>query len=247
MAWAPLNPASVGPAHPLRSLDRLVACIEGLTITFAAPPWLEEMAAARREFEQGRGRVFEDEPMWEAQLSAFLEWYVLDRPLDGGARPVVRALRESPADGEGRATLRALALSFRSLFEVLEALRRETLVRDLLGGGQWRVQQDPPLPGVEAGDIFEARLVPWEGRVRFGPLFCFHPRAARASILQVLEALGGRGLGQAEVLSALAVMRLEHDRFPNMAIEHIYSLTWRGGNGARGAPEALRGCGLERR
>ena len=246
MAWVRPNRPPTGPLDTVPGpLDRLVAATERLTSTYAGPDWFEEMARARQEFEQRRGKVYQDEPMFEAQLSAFLEWYVLDRPLGDGQTPVLRALEASSARGEVDEALRALARSFRGLFEVVEVLRRETLLRDLLRGGLWRVRQDPPLPGIDADDIFEARLLPWSspsgsGEVRFGPLFCFHPRAARPSILQLLETLEARGPLGPEVLNILAVMRLNHERFRNITIDRIYSLSWRGGGDARrrGAPVA---------
>jgi hypothetical protein len=245
MAWArrdrlPTGMVELAPGP----IDPVMAAMERLTATYSGPAWQEEMARARRDFDQSRGRVFEDEPMFEARLGDYLEWYVLDRPLDDGAPPVVHTLQACrPDEGEHRQALRALALSFRGLFEVVEVLHRETLLHDLLRGGLWRVIQEPPLPGVGVDDIFEGRLIPWKGEVRFGPLFCFHPRAARLSILQVLQELGARGTTPEQVLASLAVMRLNHERFRNIVIDRIYSLTWRGGDRA---PSPGRG-GAERR
>jgi hypothetical protein len=239
MPWARLNrpptgAVEIGPG-PLEPVSR---AMETLTSIYAAPPWQEEAAKARQEFERRRGKVYEDEPMFEAQLRAYLEWYVLDRRLPGSQAPVVRALQESCArqDQEASQAYRALALNCHSLFEAVEVMRRETLVHDLLRGGLWRVRQEPPLPGVEPDDIFEGRLLPWEGEVRFGQLFCFHPRAARRSILEVVHTLSLRGPLGVEVLNTLAIMRLNHERFRNIAIERIYSLSWRGSGAEAKAP-----------
>jgi hypothetical protein len=208
-------------------VTEIPALIDGLASTFAAPPWVEERERARAEYDALRGRVYEDDTLFESHLRMFLEWYVLERPLEGGDPPVVRALRDDGTRAGERPLLRALALSHRSLFEVVDVFRSELLIADLILGGLWRIDQDPPLDGIDPGDLFEARLYPWEGRVRFGPAFCFHPRSARESIHAFLRrAEEACRLGPPLVFE-LATMRLKHDRFRNIAIEHIYNERWR--------------------
>ncbi len=208
-------------------MSEIPAMIDGLASTYASPPWVEERERARSEFDALRGRVYEDDALFESHLRMFLEWYVLERPLAGGEPPVVRALGEERAPAGERPLLRALALSHRSLFEVVDAFRTELLIADLILGGLWRVDQDPPLDGIDPGDVFEARLYPWQGRVGFGPAFCFHPRSARESIHELLRRAEEAGRLGPELVFQLATMRLKHDRFRNIAIEHIYNERWR--------------------
>lgn len=211
-------------------MKSMLSAMDRLTAVFAAPPWDAEVGRARQEYDQSRGGVREDDELFETHLSSFLEWYLLERSLQGegsGEPPVFVALRGEGLTADERQSLRALALSYRSAFEVVDVLRRELLLADLVRGGLWRVQQDPPLEGIDPGDIFEARLVPWEGRVYFGPVFCFHPRSAREVIRALLRQAEAEGRLGPQMVFALAEMRLKHDRFRNIAVERIYSTGWR--------------------
>ena len=53
----------------------------------------EAAAAARREYEQRRGKVHQDDELWEAWSAAFVEWYVIERASD----PVAAKLRRADA------------------------------------------------------------------------------------------------------------------------------------------------------
>jgi hypothetical protein len=208
-------------------MQEISAAMDRLTAAYAAPPWSEEIARAREEYDALRGNVREDDAIFEVHLASFLEWYLLERPLSGGEAPVLTELRAERGEPEERKCLRALALSHRSVFEVVDVLKRELLLSDLVGGGLWRVEQDPPLEGVDPGDIFEARLVPWEGRVRFGSVFCFHPRPAREPIHALLRRAEADGRLDESLVPALAGMRLRYDRFCKTPVERVYSFSWR--------------------
>jgi hypothetical protein len=207
--------------------DGIHTCVDQVAARFAKPPLDREIASARAEFDLHRGAVCDDEELYQGHMAAFLEWYVLERPQASGDPPVVAALRERPGDP----LLRALALSYHSVFEVLDPVVAGppgVRLLDLTQGGTWRVDHEP-MDGLARGDIFEARLVPWGGRVRFGPVFCFHPRPARESI----HALAGRArdegwLGR-ELVDALAQMRLKHCRCRNIPVTRIYAARSFGG------------------
>lgn len=199
-----------------------MATIERLAARFAVPPWDAQMVQARREWDEKRGRVYDDDEVFEAHVAGFLEWYLLERELPDGQPPAVAALRGEAAAEEER-LLRALVYSHRSLFEVVDAFPRELLLSDLIGDGLWRIDQDPPLDGVDPGDIFEARLIPWEGRVVFGPAFCFHPRQARESIHALLRQAEREARIGPELVFAFAEMRLRQSRFRNIVVERIYT------------------------
>jgi hypothetical protein len=196
--------------------------IERLAAIYTTSPWITEMERARQEYDAARGRVYDDDELFEAHIAGFLEWYVLERPLPDGQPPVVVALREAGVAEERQ--LRALALSYRSVFEVVDTFAGELLLSDLVSDGLWRVDQDPPLDGIDPGDIFEARLIPWASRVVFGQAFCFHPRQARESIHALLHAAELERKLRPEIVFALAEMRLRQSRFRNIAVEKIYTL-----------------------
>ncbi|HEY0987334.1 MAG TPA: hypothetical protein VGD80_09800, partial [Kofleriaceae bacterium] len=64
----------------------------------------EAASAARREYEERRGRVHQDDDLWEPWSAAFVEWYVVERVGPGAARPPAAATsRELAAAGDPRA------------------------------------------------------------------------------------------------------------------------------------------------
>src|SRR5262245_27064776 len=130
-----------------------------------------EVVAARREYEERRGRVFEDEELWERWSAAFVEWYVIERMAPGGDRPL--AVRSLPAAEEDppsprTAAIKAWLTSHRSLFEVVGLGDGRVELVDLFGRGAFSVAEQRAMHGVEVGDIAELRLVGFDGDVAFG-------------------------------------------------------------------------------
>jgi hypothetical protein len=199
-------------------LDRLIA--------FAAR---DETAvlAAREEWAEAAGRVFDDDALYEERATAFLEWFALERRGPDGRAPVERfAAEEQLTDDEGQRWVAALAASHRSLFDVREVRTGGLLVDDLLGGGAFDVTERRKLPGVAAGELFEARLVanvvsPPE--VLFTRAFQFHPREAAAQVRRQAARARTDGVPRAEVLFRLARMRLRAVRYGHVAAEKIYA------------------------
>jgi hypothetical protein len=198
----------------------LLAAVDRVAERYGAPPWDAEVARAREEYDRLRGRVFDDDELFAQHMALFIEWYVLDRALPAGQRPIAEAVAEARNDEE-RELLVALLRSYRSLFEVRAAQRDGVLLVDLIRGGHWRVACTPSA-ALGAEEILEARLVPWRGGVCFGPAALAHPRAARPLIHGLLAQRAGHGALGPEVIHALAEMRLRFSRFRNIAIQHIY-------------------------
>jgi hypothetical protein len=201
------------------------ACLDAVALRYSTPPWDAEIRRARTEYDEQRGRIYDDDELFETHMALFLEWYVLERPVVGSDPPIVHLLREGPVAEAERPLLEALARSQRSLYEYIdEVARGQVLLRDLVLDGLWRVAKGPLGDGLDVGDLFEARLVPWEGGVRFGPSFFFHPREARRAILEIQDRLRREGRLGLDVTFLVAEMRLRYSRFRNIAVERIYTL-----------------------
>ena len=201
----------------------VAACIDRVATHYAALPAPGEIERARKQFDASRGRIFDDdEELYKTHMALFLEWFVLERPLDGGEPPAIRALRDEVLPPQEQLLLRSLASSMRSVFVVRRVLSGGLLLQDLILGGRWQVDLEHAMEGLGPGDIFEARLVPGQGRVHFGPVFCFHPRAAGACILALVEQARQEGSLGPELVFDLAEMRLRYSRFRNIAVDRIY-------------------------
>ncbi len=204
------------------SLDVIPACIDQVATRYADSPREGEIQRARKEYDTRRGLIYDDDELFESHMASFLEWFVLERALTDEQTPAVLALRDGAQDLTDERLLRAMAVSHRSLFEVLEIAPGFIGLLDLIRGGRWRVDQDKPMDGLDRGDILEAGLVPREGRVVFGPVFCFHPRSARGCIMKLIDASRQEGGPDPDLVFDLAEMRLRYSRFRNIAVDHIY-------------------------
>jgi len=161
-------------------------------------------SAARREYEERRGRVHQDDELWEPWSAAFVEWYVVERVAAGERHPpAARTYRELAAAGDPRAAVvRALVTSQRSLFEIRAIARGRIELLDLLGGGAFHVDEQRALHGVEVGDVAELRLVGLSGEIQFGRTFIYHAKAARTAIVDRARSMLAGGSTRRDALLA---------------------------------------------
>lgn len=186
----------------------------------------EPAAAARREYEERRGKVHQDDELWEAWSAAFVEWYVIERVAPGHAVPLAALThRDLAAAADPRAeVVSALVTSHRSLFEVRAMGKGRVELLDLLGGAAFAVDEQRTLHGVEVGDVAELRLVGIHGEVRFGRTFIYHPKAARAAIVERARAMLAKGATRRDVIDQVAQLRVTVTRYRHMPPARVYEL-----------------------
>lgn len=185
----------------------------------------EAAGLARREYEERRGKVHQDDELWEPWSAAFVEWYVVERVGAGGVPPALVSAREMRDAGDVRADLvSALVTSHRSLFEVTAMRPGRIEVLDLLGGSELHVVEQRALHGVDVGDVAELRLVGARGEVRFGRTFIYHPKAARGAIVERARAMLSRGASRRDVIDQIAQLRVQVTRYRHMSPARVYEL-----------------------
>jgi len=185
----------------------------------------EAAGRARREYEERRGKVHQDDELWEAWSAAFVEWFVVERVGEGGAPPAAVTYRELAAAGDPRAPIvGALVTSHRSLFEVCAMPRGRIELLDLLGGAEIHVNEQRQLHGVEVGDVAELRLVGVGGEVRFGRTFIYHSKTARAAIVERARAMMAKGASRRDVIDQIAQLRVQVTRYRHMPAARVYEL-----------------------
>jgi len=184
-------------------------------------------SAARREYEERRGKVHQDDELWEPWSAAFVEWYVIERVAPGQTHPPATATyRELRAAGDPRADVaRALLTSQRSLFEIRAMAPGRIELLDLLGGGAFHVDEQRALHGVEVGDVAELRLVGLAGEVQFGRTFIYHPKAARGAIVERVQAMLASGTHRRDVIDQIAQLRVQVTRYRHMPVARVYERT----------------------
>jgi hypothetical protein len=186
----------------------------------------EAAQAARREYEDRRGKVHQDDELWEPWSAAFVEWYVVERVAPRGRHPAaVATWRELAAAGDPRAdVVRGLVTSQRSLFEIRAMARGKVELLDLLGGAVFHVDEQRALHGVEVGHIAELRLVGIAGEVQFGRTFIYHAKAARTAIVERARAMLSGGSSRRDVIDHIAQLRVQVTRYRHMPVARVYEL-----------------------
>ena len=162
----------------------------------------EELRQAKAEFVERTGELFESDPSFERRLAAFLEWYVLDRPLSyAPALTPAKLYIESVADkltADEVNHLRGLTQTILSLFEYKRAKDEFLSVVDLLSGRKYQVYERRKPAGLEPGDILEGRLVPYDGKLMFAEAFGFLPREAKRAVSKAAKVFRKSGAADAE-------------------------------------------------
>jgi hypothetical protein len=186
----------------------------------------EDAGKARAEYEERRGKVHQDDgELWESWSAAFVEWYVVERVGADGLPPAVRTYRELRAAQDPRAPIvGALITSQRSLYEVRAIAKGAIELLDLLGGAEFEVNEQRAMVGVEVGDVAELRLVGVQNEVRFGRTFIYHPKAARAAIVERARGMLAKGATRRDVIDQVAQLRVQVTRYRHMAPARVYEL-----------------------
>ncbi len=201
--------------------------LDELAGRYGGPAYKSEISAAREDYFTRSGKVFEDDAeVHEARTVAFLEWYVIERPLAGGVPPVIDALQKhstDTADDVARAeALACVATSHRSLFDIAHVDDNAIELEDVLGGARFRVSERRSTVGFEVGALVEARVV-WDGENPvFAKTFLFHPRDARSEILDVVDSSLSDGTDRDEIMFHLAQLCLRWHRHGHTNAARIY-------------------------
>lgn len=204
------------------------ALVERLAAVFAEGEHKLEAMRAREEYFERAGKVFDDDgELFEARMASFLEWYIIERPFNGGAPPAARVValgdQPGPFSPEERRAAKHLATSHRSLFELVMRAGDRLEVDDLMGGARFAVVERRSTIGFEPGALFEARLL-WDGAgVVFGKTFLFHPPDARERVLALAEAANDAGTPTPEVLFRLSRLYVRWHRLGHLGAAKIYA------------------------
>lgn len=205
----------------------LASVIDEIIERFGGAAHTGVITAARQEYDARRGRVFEDEALWEAWTQAFLEWYVLERPLpEAQGRPAaVQVLEDARRQGDAAraAAARAWLVSHRSLFEVRALAAGRVELHDLIGGAQFSVCEPRAIVGVSVGDVAEMRLIGFAGEVLFGRTFCYHPSGTRDAIAAQVRDLRAQGGSRQDIVDFCASLRIRCQRYRHVPPARIYA------------------------
>jgi hypothetical protein len=189
-------------------------------------PWLLE---ARRTWFARMGEPHEEDKSYEHRMNGLLEHYLYDFRPDEANRTIDLFLRDGAGDftTDERAQVRELARNRRALFEVRRIRPGVMELDEVLGGARHEVLERRTVVALAKGDLFEARLLPHDGKLHFSSAFLYHPREVRRAILKEAKRLSeaappGQGPDGDEFLAQLSRMALRLERYRNVRVESIY-------------------------
>ncbi|MBI2026752.1 MAG: hypothetical protein HYS98_02950 [Deltaproteobacteria bacterium] len=201
-------------------LDRIIE-------TYTTGKYEQQVRHAKGEFFKLTGVVFENDPFFEERMDLFLEWYLFTRPLDNHDMPPVKLFYlegEKKFNHEERDVYFGLTQILHSLFQLKKIKKNIFYLKDFFMDKAVQVCVTDTLT-LSCGDIFEARLIPYQGKYYFGKGFCYHSPQTKTFIEQRIKKI--KHLDETfkqKLLLDLASMRLKHDRYPHIDLKHIYSL-----------------------
>ena len=186
------------------------------------------LAAARQEFFELTGEIYEDDPFYEERVANYLEWFLFDRPFDerGRAidyyeRTVGRALSE-----EDRETIDSFCRPVHSLFEVrrLRPGKHLVVLLDLADRAKYEVTERRSLVGLNKGAVFETRLIRKNETVFFMPAFVHHPPETAAFIRGKMKEMRRAGVEDFRpFMMTLQKIWMRRLRYGHVSAQRIYT------------------------
>lgn len=199
------------------------ALFELVTVRVTDPALADDLGRAREEYFRHAGEVSEEHFSHELRIQGFVDWYCFDRVLPAtGNTPLESACLDPLFSDEQRQALLELSENVHGLFELRKHKDQELRVRDLITRKEHGVSVLQAIPGLERGDIFEARLVPHQGQLHFSPAFLLHPRAVRRQLLKGIKRFLKQGVGTTELVWLLSRMAARAEQYKGLAVNQVY-------------------------
>ena len=190
----------------------------------------EQLLAARRHWFDRHGEPHEEDKSFESRMNGMLDYYLYDfRPPGSTETTIEIFMREMTPEltTDDLAQYRVLARSIHGLFEVKKIKPPDVRLRDVFTDIVHDVTERRQMLGLERGDLLEARLLPWDGRLFFSGAFLYHPQEVRKAVLaevkRLRKAAGKGNLPDVEgFIATLSRMAMKLERYRNVKVESLY-------------------------
>ncbi|HTP26371.1 MAG TPA: hypothetical protein VMK12_12030 [Anaeromyxobacteraceae bacterium] len=191
----------------------------------------EQLLAARRDWFLRHGEPHEEDKSFETRMNGMLDHYLYDFRPPGSVETTIEIFMREMGPSlttDELAHYRVLARNIRGLFEVKRIRPSEEVrLRDCFTEVVHDVTERRQIAGLEKGDILEARLLPFQGKLFFSGAFLYHPQEVRKAILNEVKRLkkvAGRGnLPDVEgFIATLSRMAFKLERYRNVKVESLY-------------------------
>lgn len=203
--------------------------LEALTAFASDGDRREELLAAKAEYFQQTGELFEDDRFFELRMASFLDHFLFDRKSSAtGSTPAQSFLALKRAESAPDAGLyEGFTQTIHGLFEVRKLGKGYVRLRELYSGDEHDVTERRQTVGLDKGDILEARLIPFDGVLVFSQAFTFHPKEAAKSILAEVKRRKKKEPERPplELTWECARRAVKSERYRQIPIERIYDFT----------------------
>jgi hypothetical protein len=192
-----------------------------------------DLLAARAEHYGRYGEPREDELSYEPRVNGMLDHYLYDyRPNGQKTSTLENFIAATGAEMEPGLleAYRQLTGNVHGLFEVRKVDAGRVVLRDVFADVDHTVTERRQVAGLSKGDLIEARLLPFDGKLHFSGAHIYHPTEVRKRILaevKRLRKLAGRK-GSPDVkgfLALLSRMAFKFERYRNVRLESIYDFS----------------------
>lgn len=197
---------------------------------FSSGEYYREVFNAKKEYFEKAGIIYEDDPEYDQRMSIFMDWYLFDRDLPGVDLPPMKyhfRKNKDQMSSEDQKIFGGFCETIHSIFLMKgtpwfgDGMR----VFDLFSKRTYTVHEPDIYQGFTRGDLFEARLIPFDGKYEFSKGFCFHPREMKSFVLGEIKKVRNQDRSRkTKLILQLSQMKLKHMRFPHIDVEHIYAL-----------------------
>ena len=126
-----------------------------------------DLLAAKADYFQRTGEVFEDDKQFEMRMASFLDHFLFDRPRPASGKTPAQEFLESRSAAEDPgevAAFRSFTETVHGLFEVRKIKPGVVRLRELFGGKEFDVTERRHTVGLEKGDILRRGSSPSMGR-----------------------------------------------------------------------------------
>jgi hypothetical protein len=202
--------------------------LEPILENFTTGEFYREVYNAKQEYFEKAGIVYEDDSEFEQRMCIFMDWFIYDRDLPGVDLPPIKYFFRKNKDhftSEELNVYRNFCSTIHSIFRLKRFTwnKRSLIVKDLFSGKQIVVVANNIYKGFCKGDLFEARILPFQSQFLFSSGFCFHPQEVKNFILEEVKKVRYHDKSrQTKLIMQLASMKLKHLRFSHIDIRQIY-------------------------
>lgn len=185
-----------------------------------------EISAARKEYFDRIGPVYEDDAFFESRMAAFFEWFLFERPVEKTGLAPIRMFTEANQDklsDEEKEQLNNLKENMISLFLVKKKNAKGYLLQDLYDKSKYLIPKSDESYYVSPGNIIEARIIPDGNGYAFSDAVFSHPDEVSKIIKKQSKRYRKKPRNEfRHFIFDLATMSIKTRRYKHLALKDIY-------------------------